>query len=287
MSNILEAVPTSPDNKVTAASLASDLIVAQNIVNTHNGQKKEAAEQVSLRLLDMHARVIAARAVYEEDEWNETVAPALHGHLEQAQMKHHSRKRLINWSIKAYEMKPGLAAAATDDNAVQAILAWFKANDVKTQAHIYALGYGKNEDTPAEKAAYAFLKLSKEEQEEARTIIAEALAAVEAEEAEKANAKANALANAAAERDADGETVAVEDGTNVPHPGLQWVAGIREHAAANYGMKTVAWDHIVEAWDDMDIAEEVAACTTLKGAIKKIGLILKTIREAEQEAVNA
>lgn len=285
MTNILETV--TPTNKPDAASLAADLIVANEIMLGHKADKDAASLQVSKRLLTMHAQVLAVRYLYEDSEWTETVAPALHGHLETAGMKHHSRKRLINWSSKAYEMSAGLRnACATDKGAVESIMLWFESQTpaIKTQQDIYKLGFGADEKTKVDKVVEGYFKLSKEEQEEAKAAIAEVEAELERIEAEKANAKALAMAA----RDDGGETVDVEDGTNVPvHPGMQWVAGIRAHAVENYSMKTVAWDHVVEAWEDEEIAEAVASCTTLKGAIKKIGLTLKTIREAETEARNA
>ena len=55
------------------------------------------------------------------------------------------------------------------------------------------------------------------------------------------------------------------------------IKAVREHAVANYN--TGAWDIIVEAYTDPELAETVKTCRTAAGAIRKVAGIVELYRE--------
>ena len=59
------------------------------------------------------------------------------------------------------------------------------------------------------------------------------------------------------------------------------VAAVKAHAIENYNKD--GWDYIVECWSDDEIAEEVKACRTEAGAIKKVRATAKLLNERREE----
>jgi hypothetical protein len=55
------------------------------------------------------------------------------------------------------------------------------------------------------------------------------------------------------------------------------IKAVREHALANYN--TGAWDIIVEAYSDSELAETVMKCRTAAGAVAKVAKIVEQYRE--------
>lgn len=55
------------------------------------------------------------------------------------------------------------------------------------------------------------------------------------------------------------------------------IKAVREHAVANYN--TGAWDIIVEAYSDPELAETVKSCRTPAGAVRKVAKVVEQYRE--------
>lgn len=55
------------------------------------------------------------------------------------------------------------------------------------------------------------------------------------------------------------------------------IKAVREHAVANYN--TGAWDIIVEAYSDPELAETIKTCRTTAGAIAKVAKVVEQYRE--------
>ena len=61
------------------------------------------------------------------------------------------------------------------------------------------------------------------------------------------------------------------------------IAAVRAHALENYSIGE-AWDHIVECWEDEDIAEQIQECKTPEEASARMREQLSPSAEREAEA---
>jgi len=56
---------------------------------------------------------------------------------------------------------------------------------------------------------------------------------------------------------------------------------VKAHARANYGIK--GWDIVVEAYSDSELAAEIGDASTAEEAIAKVGAVVGTIRDYEDD----
>lgn len=80
----------------------------------------------------------------------------------------------------------------------------------------------------------------------------------------------------------NGELV-TKDGDLITPELVPLISAVRAHALENYSIGE-AWDHVVECWEDEDIAEQIQACTTPDEAITRMREQLSPIAEREAEA---
>lgn len=59
------------------------------------------------------------------------------------------------------------------------------------------------------------------------------------------------------------------------------VAAVKAHARANYAKG--GWDIVVEAYEDSELAEEIGEAATVAEAIAKVGEVVGTIRDYEDD----
>lgn len=64
-------------------------------------------------------------------------------------------------------------------------------------------------------------------------------------------------------------------------PIAELVAAVKAHARDNYSKS--GWDFVVECWSDEGIAEEIANCRTVAGAIKMMKTAIRPLAERRDE----
>jgi hypothetical protein len=63
------------------------------------------------------------------------------------------------------------------------------------------------------------------------------------------------------------------------------IAAVRAHAVEHYN--DGGWDVIVECWEDEDIARQIGAARTLKGALRKLRSTVSVFADYEADARNS
>jgi hypothetical protein len=61
------------------------------------------------------------------------------------------------------------------------------------------------------------------------------------------------------------------------------IHAVKSHALANYGLN--GWDYVIECWSDAHISEVIGNSRTERGAIRKVGKIVKIQGERRQDAM--